>query len=175
MSTQVTTPSTSALAVTYDLITQAQIAYNKGTEAEEAWEYKVVAEDIAEKIEKEGKFQGFPAVVQYRQSFKVPKANTLDGLISLCGSDEEVTNCGNSGLSVKLGNKRRTKMLETDENGDFVFVPQDEPVDQTADAAVPTNRRLSPDEKLQKQLGEVQLTPEQIQNLIATLQARVAQ
>ncbi len=179
MSTTTTIPSSSGLAISYSLSTRARIAYNVvGEDGKDNWIRKEVPEEEAKKVETSAEFEvkgvKYPALVEVIQTFKVPSANTLEGIQQLVPDEEEIVNLFSGGLSVKLGNKIRSRLMATDDDGNFTFEPTEQPFDMTADAAIKTNRRLTEDEKLQKSLQEVQLTPEKIQELMAVLQAKLS-
>jgi hypothetical protein len=115
-----------------------------------------------------------PGEVVFSQSMKFPKALTLAGILELCPdegeSKGEAVNMFNRGLKVKLQNRGRAILTETDKDGNLAFEPQEGSLDLTEEAASPTQKRgLSPLDKIMKVLTGA--TPEQRAAIMAALSA----
>ena len=153
-------PAGSALDVASELVTVARIVYVKSTNAdgEKEWEFKQVGEDVAKDIETKGTFEvndkEVEAQVENYQTFSRYKVNSVAGALQLM-PEEEVVNMINSGVSVKQGNAIRTLILGKDKkSGEFDFNFTESPYDLKTVLAEVTNKRLTPTEKLTRDLTE---------------------
>lgn len=111
--------------------------------------------------------------IVFSQTGKFPKALTLQGILTLCpdsgDSKGEAVNMFNRGLKVKLQNRFRGILTETDKDGNLSFEPQESSYDLTEEAASPTQKRgSSPLDKIMKVLQGA--SPEQRALIMAALQ-----
>lgn len=187
MSTTAVTP-TNVVDVSYDVKTAAFVLYNAGTEEAPDWKTQVLTdEEAAGEVDKNGifKYKGkeYPARMML-QSFKVPKANTWEGVDQLTPEKDEQLALYNQSYSVKAGNAIRKNLQAKTEDAEldkaktfeeaaacFSWEFSESPWDLTEELKTPTNRRLSPEEKLFKQATENLVSPDQIAAFIAKLQA----
>ena len=185
MSTQTITPDVnSSVAFVQENSTVGRIAYVTGTDDEgnKSWKWLVVPEDVANKVlndekyeVKEGVFA--EAVCEGIQTFIRYKVNSIDGALELM-PEEEVVNMINSGISVKQGNAQRGLVLGKDKKtGEFDFEFSENPYDLKQTLAEITNKRLTPTEKLTRDLSEgLENVPvEMLDKFMALLEARKKQ
>jgi len=112
-----------------------------------------------------------------RQTFEIPVAQTLSGISQIVPSEKEAVKLFERGKSNKAYQIIRSRMLEQDENGDFVFQPIEGAVSLKAEVAEETaSRATTPEAKMEKLLEGVDQDTALalIQKLQARLQAQAA-
>ena len=181
--TQTPTPVTT-IPVTTEISTYGRVKYqsdveiNKETgEQTPVWDNKFVNDRAADKVLKEGKLDDQEAELEFKQSFKMARANSWDGVKLLFTdkdgnfNEEEAVAQVNNAISVKQANRARALIMAT-ENGEYTFVPQAEPVDLTEEVCRSTSRRRTAFEKLFDDVKEQRgnFTPEMVQQLMALMQ-----
>ncbi len=134
-------------------------------------EYKAAS---AEKTIAEAKEKG---LVSFEQTFSYDKAGTVAGILNIIKDEEEAVAIFNAGLKVKLNNKVKQLMEETDE---VTRDPMFEPVEGTYDLREVLNeaaqrRNLSPVDKAVKTLSGLGLSSEALAAIIAQIRTQVSQ
>lgn len=159
------------LPVTKENITYCRVAVPAGKDEAgvDKFEYEVKTEEVAKKLEEEGKGQ-----IEVTQTFAIPRIGTQEGFEEVFGENpREGYKMASNGLAVKLQNKARALLQAKDEDGNFSFEPVEGARDLTEFASVETaTRGGSVLEKVKKLIPN--LPPDQVAQLLAALQAQSA-
>lgn len=171
----------SALAYVTENNTVARIAYVTGVDdkGDKNWKWILVGEDVANSILQNSVYEyekgkTAEAVTEGIQTFIRYKVNSIDGALDLM-PEEEVVNMINSGISVKQGNAQRGLVLGKDKkSGEYDFEFSENPYDLKSILAELTNKRLTPTEKLTRDLQEgLENVPvEMLEKFAALIEAR---
>jgi hypothetical protein len=162
MSTNAITTPTSALAITTDVLTLYRVVFKTGTvndKGEDVLDFDIVNEKVGEEATKTNTFKDKEVVQVVAYSATKYSANSLAGAQELIPDESEFVAMYNRGISTKQDNKFRQILKATEEDGSFTY-NETTPYDLRDDLKVATNRRLSPAEKLQNELGSMQFTPD---------------
>lgn len=167
----------SALAVTTEVKTFYRVVYKNGQNEDgtDKVEYKIVNEKVGEEVAKTGIFDKKEVISCESQSFTEYFANSDAGETELIPDEGERNAMFNRGVSTKQDNKARQLLSAVDENGDWSFAVTATSYDMREDLKVPTNRRLSPFEKLTNELTTTALTPQMLEAFEKLLAARKAE
>ena len=177
MSTTAIATPTSALAITTDVLTLYRVVFKTGTvndKGEDVLDFDIVNEKVGEEATKTNTFKDKEVVNVVGYSATKYSANSLAGAMELIPDESEFVAMYNRGISTKQDNKFRQILKATEEDGSFSYNETTQ-YDLREDLKVATNRRLSPAEKLQNELGSITLTPDMLAQFEKLLSARKAE
>ena len=175
MSTATVAPASTVLPITTEVKTFYRVVYKDGVNEKDGTDilaYDILNEKVGEKVEKEGTYESKEVVSLEKQSFVEYFANTKAGADELIPDESEYVAMWNRGVSTKQDNKARQWLKQTDEDGNWANAITEAAYDMREDLKVPTNRRLSPAEKLMNEVSSITLTPEMFAQLEAIFAAR---
>lgn len=148
---------------------------NDVTKHEEGF-YEVTKEEgqqLVKKLIDEGKF-----IQSFMVTVSIPRAKNFAGIKEICPNEEECAANFNRGAKQKANNRLTKKLLDTDEEGRFLFNPETDlkngVLDMTEEIASPSQRKvLTEEEKLDRFLEQF---PESTRNMMkqAYLASRTA-
>jgi hypothetical protein len=133
-------------------------------------EYKVTSKDS--EIEK----ARTAGTLVHEQSFSYERAGSAEGIIEVIKDSEEAAAVFNAGLKTRLISRVTALMLDTDEEGNFAFMPVEGNFDLRELLNEPAQRRnLSPIDKAKKTLSAIPgMTDDMLNAMIAQLRANLS-
>lgn len=128
--------------------------------------WEVTKEDqqqFVKKLVEDGKF-----LQSYQVTVSIPRAKNFAGIKEICPNEEECAANFNRGAKQKANNRLSKKLLDTDEEGRFLFNPETDlkngVLDMTEEIASPSQRKvLTEEEKLDRFLEQF---PESTRNMM---------
>lgn len=137
-----------------------------GTDAEGNDTYKTELKTISR--EKDLEAARKDGTLLFEQTFSYDRAGTVDGIVKVIHDPDEAVQVFNSGLKIRLNTRINALLTEVDDAGDPKFQPEEGTYDMRDTLNEPAQRKfLSPMEKVDKVLKGLNLTPEQVAQILA--------